>query len=132
MKKRGVGYRASTHVRGDRADDPAGSLSDQLPTFPVAAYGSLPGTRCAPPSSAQPGCSKSPRGESSYHARSAQGTNGWRSTDVSHVVGSSTSARAADGGSASTAARASADKVDRLPRKRGPYLDMGRLLVDGK
>jgi hypothetical protein len=49
MKKRTVGYAASTQVDGDSADEPAGRSSDQEPSEPVAAYGSLPGTRCAPP-----------------------------------------------------------------------------------
>src|SRR5215208_1907474 len=35
MKKRTVGYRKSTHVGGDCADEPAGSVSDQMPTLPV-------------------------------------------------------------------------------------------------
>jgi hypothetical protein len=37
MKRRALGYAASTHVGGDCADEPAGSLSDQQPGEPVAA-----------------------------------------------------------------------------------------------
>jgi hypothetical protein len=37
MKKRTVGYAASTHVEGDCADEPAGNDNDQLPSVPVAA-----------------------------------------------------------------------------------------------
>jgi hypothetical protein len=37
MKKRTVGYAASTHVEGDSADEPAGSARDQEPSVPVAA-----------------------------------------------------------------------------------------------
>lgn len=37
MKKRALGYAASTHVGGDCADEPAGSVSDQEPIEPVAA-----------------------------------------------------------------------------------------------
>src|SRR5262249_29851578 len=73
MKKRTDGSAASTQVAGDCADEPAGSVSDQLPCVPVAAKGSLPGTRRAPPLNVHAGFSKSPPGASSYEARSAQG-----------------------------------------------------------
>jgi hypothetical protein len=45
MKKRIEGYAASRHVTGARADDPAGRDSEEDPSSPVAAYGSLPATR---------------------------------------------------------------------------------------
>jgi hypothetical protein len=65
MKKRIEGYVASTHVRGDRADDPPGRDSEEEPSVPVAAYGSLPATSLAPPVNVQVELSKSPPGASS-------------------------------------------------------------------
>jgi hypothetical protein len=65
MKKRIVGYAASRHVRGARADDPAGKDSEEEPRWPVAAYGSLPATSSAPPVNVHEELSKSPPGASS-------------------------------------------------------------------
>src|SRR5262245_61659136 len=47
MKNRIEGWVASTHVKGERADDPAGRDSEEEPRVPVAAYGSLPATSSA-------------------------------------------------------------------------------------
>ncbi|HKR99340.1 MAG TPA: hypothetical protein VJU79_07480 [Candidatus Dormibacteraeota bacterium] len=76
MKKRIEGWVASTHTKGDRADDPAGRDSEDEPSVPVAAYGSLPATRLAPPVNVHVELSKAPPGASSYLAKSNHGANG--------------------------------------------------------
>jgi hypothetical protein len=65
MKKRIEGYVASTHVRGDLADDPCGTDSEKEPRVLVTAYGSLPATRLAPPYKVHVDFSKAPPGTSS-------------------------------------------------------------------
>src|SRR5262245_5497842 len=79
MKKRIEGWVASTHVNGERADDPAGRDSEEEPGAPVAAYGSLPATSSARLVNVHVELSKSPPGESSYFAKSSHGINGWLS-----------------------------------------------------
>jgi hypothetical protein len=77
---------ASTHVKGDWADDPAGRDSEEEPRVPVAAYGSLPATRLAPPVNVHVELSKSPPGASSYLAKSNHRANGWLSAEASQAL----------------------------------------------
>src|SRR4051812_19685612 len=65
MKNRIEGRVASTHVRGDRADEAAGRDSEKEPRVLVAAYGSLPATSSAPRAKVHVELSKSPPGASS-------------------------------------------------------------------
>jgi hypothetical protein len=131
MKKRTEGWAASTHVKGDWADDPAGRDSEDEPKVPVAAYGSLPATSSALPVNLHVELSKSPPGASSYLAKSNHRANGWLSAEslqlsrLTEDVELTTLACALETIGARRAVAPKAHEIETLLRKRRTDLIIG-------